>query len=994
MPNTGLDVTAGRPLPPAGVGIDGGSNSSGGESDTDGAERSSLLATRQQPTDGDRVRGGHRRWRAPGHDGRCHGWDHRTLGCLSVGAVIALVAGLAVALLHLWHPAGYSGGVGNMITREAFEHGMAMCEANDLKALENPLDYLTGTHANANGRPVHIRNATVWDGLGNVLPETDLVLSHGLIAKIGRSLSRADVAAAVSRAAQAVSDAAVASASSISDLLVIEAEGRVVSPGLVDQHSHVAVEPLPGLIGSADGNELSSMVNPQLRIVDSINVLDPGLDIVLSGGVTTSLVLPGSGILMGGEALAIKMIRTETNEPEDLGVNRGMDPRGTDGKTWRWMKMACGENPKRVGPMLGQMPTSRMGTGWLFRRQFEAARDLVRRQEDWCEGARLTKRLHGESSHRYIHGRYPEELVHESLAALLRGDVRLQVHCYDPQDIEMMVRNKHEFGFNITTFHHATEAFLVAPLLARENISAAIFSEFSIYKAEAYEHSVRAGKIFAEAGVPFAYKSDHPALNAQNLIYEAQRGVHHGVDPNLAFMAVTSVPAERIGLGWRIGRIAEAYDADVVIWDRPPLEIGANPLHVFVDGFTAFSKSFKPPRSQNAVPVPPVTPVLDSPASFSAYTIANVSAIYAGPEVVSSGYIVVKDGNVFCVGPTCKPEGEVFNNNGGVVIPGMIAANTPIGLTDIEQESSTHDGSVSSENALSGLAHAADGLRVGGDQKHLQYAFRHGVLTAITPPEHNGLIGGFSVAFRTGAEDSWTNSLTVQIGRLRELLSDAGSSSPFSHVVSGELPLVVDANEPSDISKVLGIASAHPSLRLVVAGAAGAWKVASELAATANASVLLQPGRCLPLTWETRSCLPPHSRPTAAERLRAAGVERLAISVPKEVPGPDQVRSLRFEAGWLAADAVELGLGRLGPSGNGRLELSAEAESEAVAIGAVTWTVADAFGLTELGVGRIVQGTRANLVALDATPGNALSLSASVQLLGDGRSIVTLPRQD
>ena len=123
----------------------------------------------------------------------------------------------------------------------------------------------------------------------------------------------------------------------------------VVTPGLIDQHSHVGTNSFPNLLATSDTNEYSYPLNPQLRIIDSISPLDPAFDIIVSGGVTTSLVLPGSGLLMGGEGLVVKMLRTGTFLVEDMKINIGMSEEGDDGRGWRWMKMACGENPKNMG---------------------------------------------------------------------------------------------------------------------------------------------------------------------------------------------------------------------------------------------------------------------------------------------------------------------------------------------------------------------------------------------------------------------------------------------------------------------------------------------------------------------------------------------------------------------------------------------------------------------------------------------------------------------
>jgi hypothetical protein len=194
-----------------------------------------------------------------------------------------------------------------------------------------------------------------------------------------------------------------------------------------------------------------SITNPQLFVQNSINVLDPAIDIISAGGVTTSLILPGSGTLMGGEAMAVKLLRPGSFLPEDMTLNVGANDDPTsqdfDGKKWRWMKMACGENPKRYGGARGFMPASRMGSGWLFRKRFEQARTTLRAQDDWCETAERTAARFKDGAHLHVTQRYPDPLVDESLVALLRGDIRLNVHCYETHDIEVSIRIYHIFWF-------------------------------------------------------------------------------------------------------------------------------------------------------------------------------------------------------------------------------------------------------------------------------------------------------------------------------------------------------------------------------------------------------------------------------------------------------------------------------------------------------------------------------------------------------------------
>lgn len=273
------------------------------------------------------------------------------------------------------------------------------------------------------------------------------------------------------------------------------------------------------------------------------------------------------------------------------------------------------------------------------------------------------------------------------------------------------------------------------------------------------------------------------------------------------------------------------------------------------------------------------------------------------------------------------------------------------------------------------------------------------MLTSITPPLSRGLVAGYSVAFRTGAElysdaiiksdvalhvsvgddakEPYARSVSTQISRLRHLLLHPVDGSPFKEVVEGKLPLVINVNEPNDISKIIGLLRSNTSLsniRPLLAGAVGAWKVAKEVRES-GFPILLQPARCVPGTWETRDCRLPFSRPTTTEMLigsseigKESGIV-MAISVTE----PDQVRSLRFEAGWLAAEAVTSGV------------------SIEYAVGAVTWHVADSFGLGSTGIGRVLVGTRANMVGLNGEP---LALQTEIQIIGDGANVVLHPKQD
>ncbi|KAI8829693.1 hypothetical protein BJ741DRAFT_622048 [Chytriomyces cf. hyalinus JEL632] len=835
-----------------------------------------------------------------------------------------------------------------------------------------------------------IVNAFLWDGEKRV-PDTCVVTGYGVILAVSQeSISLSQALDLANEYARFHSLPAIEA----SEVEVIDVQGRVVSPGLVDMHSHAGVSSAPGFVGEMDVNEesLEAILGAQLRVRDAFNANDPFIPIIASGGVTTSLILPGSANLMGGEGIAIKMLSSSSKSlgVDEMNLNFGMNGEDDEPK-WRYLKMACGENPKSGDGF----PGSRLGASWLYRQRLEEARSTLHKQNEWCESADRLSLQFKDQAHFHLSERYAEPLKDESLVALLRGKALLQVHCYQSNDMEMMLRNKHEFGFNISAFHHATEAYLIAQRLASENIAAALFADHSIYKREAYLHSVNAGQILNQAGVKIAYKSDHPVTSAQDLIFEAQKAVHYGLDPDIAFAAVTSAPADLIGAGWRIGRVKEGYDADLVIWDRSPLQLGARPIRVFIDGFTAVSLPtvLQPPAPTD--PVAAVTPQLAATTSLETFSITNIGLLYANEtSTLRDARLVVEKGIVTCMGQSCQIRGKAFDLNGGVVIPGLIASGVSIGLREISSEQSTNDGQSSSQDVLDGVVRAKDGLRVGGNSKALQFAYRSGVLTAISVPDGEGMLDGISVTFRTGAEgyssaiiqadtalhvnignsakEPFAQSISTQFGRLRSLLGSPPESSPFVNVVNGNLPLVVTLHDPSDITKLVYLVKeTAPKSRLVIRGGSGAWVVA-DLLAQFKIPIVLSPSRCKPFSWEKQWCRSvDHQGPTSYEILKRAGVD-VAISNDQT----DASRSLLFEAGWATVASSTSG---------GKVDI-------ADAIGSVTWKVADAFGLEpSSGVGRIAVGNRAMIVGLDGGP---IGFGYHVQILADGEFVTTNPKQE
>lgn len=321
-----------------------------------------------------------------------------------------------------------------------------------------------------------------------------------------------------------------------------------------------------------------------------------------------------------------------------------------------------------------------MGEAYVFRQAFAHAQALIRSQEDWCSAAENLAQYGQSDNNAHLDSAFPEDLEYESLTALLRGHVKLNIHCYESHDIEAMVRHSLEFNFDISAFHHALEAYRIPSILkrAKNNITIATFADHWGYKKEAFGASPHAPNLLFKAGIPVALKSDHPVLNSQHMAFEAAKATHYGLPAQEAFKAITSVPAHALGLGHRVGSLRVGYDADVVIWDRSPLELGAAPLQVFVDGVPLFDeKAIVPvkarPEQQKSELVQTIKTSRDLPKHGSKNLfLTNIGANFlSGNQQISS--MIIKDGKIVCTDDCTsvmnQEEFDTIDIQGGFVLP-------------------------------------------------------------------------------------------------------------------------------------------------------------------------------------------------------------------------------------------------------------------------------------------------------------------------------------
>ncbi|KAH8915276.1 hypothetical protein BT69DRAFT_1356805 [Atractiella rhizophila] len=328
---------------------------------------------------------------------------------------------------------------------DSFKSSLAKCDqlaltpgapANFAEGRRKSDRFVEGTKA------VLIKNATVWTGEDDgreLLSGTDIYLDGGVIVEIGQGLT-----------------------SFSEDVIQIDAHGAFLTPGLVDLHSHSGVGAAPGLSGASDTNSRQNPILPYLRSLDGYNTHDLARHRIAGGGVTTSLVLPGSANNIGGQAFLFKNRKTQENTPISMTLEPPFNiPNVTSDRDarvyaeqghlrWRHMKGACGENIRRV---YGQV---RLDLAWNFRSAFEKARLIKESQDEYC-----SKAYAAAESKEVLKEKFPEDLQWEALVDLLRGRVKLNTHCYETTDFDAIIRHSNEFKFPIAAFHHAHEAYLV-----------------------------------------------------------------------------------------------------------------------------------------------------------------------------------------------------------------------------------------------------------------------------------------------------------------------------------------------------------------------------------------------------------------------------------------------------------------------------------------------------------------------------------------------------
>lgn len=334
------------------------------------------------------------------------------------------------------------------------------------------------------------------------------------------------------------------------DAAVMDVSGKYITPGLIDAHTHLGVYSESLAWSGDDVNETSRPTTPEMDVIDAINPEDVGLADALAGGITTVMVAPGSANPVGGQCTIIKTRRRYTVEEMVL-------------KRYAGLKVAFGENPRRVYGEQKKSPVTRMATAALVRETLLKGREYLARigEKDW---------------------KY--DLGLEAVARVLKGEMPLRAHAHRADDIVTAFRIADEFSVE-TIIEHATEGHLIAGVLAQRQARLVLGPNLTTRsKMELKERVFSAPAILAAQGVQFALMSDHPVLPSAFLPVYAGLAVRFGLPEQRALQAITIDAAAILGIGDRVGSIAAGKDADLAVWSAHPLTLAAKPEAVIIDG--------------------------------------------------------------------------------------------------------------------------------------------------------------------------------------------------------------------------------------------------------------------------------------------------------------------------------------------------------------------------------------------------------------------------
>lgn len=456
-------------------------------------------------------------------------------------SALALLTGLGLVLGLVVSP------------RALAQNGEPTAETGEQKPLvEIKANPFPSTYRPLASKPTLITNVHILDGVGGNLLNGAVLMADGKIVAVGEDIEAP------------------------AGTKIIDGGGRWVTAGIIDTHSHLGVYSSPRVRAHADGNEVSSPNTAEVWAEHAILPQDPGFARASAGGITVMQILPGSANLFGGRGVTVKNVPSRTMQDMKFpGAPPGL-------------KMACGENPKRVYGARKQAPSSRMGNMAGYRKAWAAA---VEYKRDWDD-------------YRADHaaGKDPKvpkrDLQMDTLVGVLNGEILVHNHCYRADEMVNMIDLSKEFGYHVASFHHAVEAYKIADYLAANDICASMWADWWGFKAEAYD-GIRENIPFVHDAGACAIVHSDSAIGIQRLHQEAAKALADARKAGLqisiadAWRWLSYNPAKALGIADQTGSLEPGKNADLVVWSGNPFSVYTQAEQVYVDGALIFDLNDK-----------------------------------------------------------------------------------------------------------------------------------------------------------------------------------------------------------------------------------------------------------------------------------------------------------------------------------------------------------------------------------------------------------------
>ena len=438
-----------------------------------------------------------------------------------------------------------------LLTTSLLFLGLTAClpnEKQDTKVVINKNPY-PSTYQALSAESTLLTNATILTGTGERLNDADILLVNGKVTQVGNNLS----------AKQAT---------------VIDMTGKWITPGIIDVHSHLGVYPNPEVESHSDGNEMTSPNTSEVWAEHSVWPQDPAFQAARAGGITSLQILPGSANLFGGRGVTLRNVPSETMQ----GMKFSGAPYG--------LKMACGENPKRVYGSRKVLPSTRMGNVAGYRSAWLAATEYKR---DWDK-----------YDSDYSAGENPEapkrDLALDTLMGVLDGEILIHNHCYKAEEMAVMIDLSNEFNYHSGTFHHAIEGYKIAGLLAANGNCVAMWPDWWGFKMEAYDMVEENVAIVDAVKNSCAVVHSDSATTIQRLNQEAAKVMYRANENGFALKEedaiqwITENAAKSLGINDEVGSLEAGKNADVVVWNMNPFSVYAKAEQVFIDGAKVYDR--------------------------------------------------------------------------------------------------------------------------------------------------------------------------------------------------------------------------------------------------------------------------------------------------------------------------------------------------------------------------------------------------------------------